>query len=225
MKTSSGFHRRTELKFSVDRLPAREELLLKSLIRVLDHRTHHHWTCVEQGADLRITTDPGASAAAGGLLPIWLGDGMRPSGAQLLELPLHADQIESHLNRLGDAIVLARKATRETPPQANEPVLHRLRQWPSAALLDSNQRLHLAALLSARALSVLELHTRSGVPLALCNEFVDALQDAGLIEAGARDGADARATTLQGSQPGAGRAAEPGLLARIRIRLGLQLAW
>lgn len=45
---------RALLSFSVEGLPPREELLFKSLVRLLDHRTHQHWAWKAGEADLRV---------------------------------------------------------------------------------------------------------------------------------------------------------------------------
>ena len=49
--------RREPLSYSIDKLGRRDEIVLKSSMRVLDHRFRHHWNFQESGGDVRVTTD------------------------------------------------------------------------------------------------------------------------------------------------------------------------
>ena len=231
--------RRALLSFSVERLAPRDELLLKSFVRVLDHRTHQHWHCVESQGDLRVTGEPVGAADADPQQPV-LRIGQAASGAYGLTLPLHAEALEGVLNRIGDALVQARGAQAPAcagPIRADEEF--RLRRWPQAALLGSGDRVTLATLMSARPYTLALLHRQSGVPLKVCGEFLQELRQAGLLH-GAPTPAQAMpmppvaavplsaasVPPLAGVRPlAATPVAQPGLLARIRARFGLQPAW
>ncbi|MFS2055626.1 hypothetical protein ACEN8K_43375, partial [Variovorax sp. CT11-76] len=62
--SASTRDRRPLLSFSIEGLPARDELLFKSLVRLLDHRTHQHWAWQVEGADLRVVGDRAAALSA-----------------------------------------------------------------------------------------------------------------------------------------------------------------
>jgi len=208
---------RVVLSFSVDHLPVREELLLKSLMRVLDHRTRHEWRCVnqDQDADLRVT---GLSheAVRSSAAVIFVGhhdEADLPAGASQLKLPLRAPQVEAVFNHMGGLLETWRaEAAASAAFAAGTPV--RLRRWPAASLLNSAERINLATLLSVRACTAQELHRRSGASVQACLAFLADLHRAGLLEEERR---------VQAAVPMAA-GARPGLLARIRARLGLQAA-
>ncbi|MBS0426803.1 MAG: hypothetical protein JSR41_05895 [Proteobacteria bacterium] len=240
--SASSAARRALLSFSVDQLSPRDELLLKSFVRVLDHRTHQHWNCVDSQGDLRVTGQPdGAPGACSSGPVLCIGQAAR-EGAYALTLPLHAEQLEAVLNRIGDAIVQARGT--EAPAGAGtirDDEEFRLRRWPQAALLNSGHRVTLATLMSARPYTLPLLHRQSGVPLKVCGEFLQDLRQAGLLHGTPAPAHTARGervadasvpgapTTVQSSNDVQRRvhapAPQPGLLARIRARFGLQPAW
>ncbi len=237
--------RRPLLSFSVEGLPARDELLFKSLVRLLDHRTHQHWAWQVEDADLRVVGDrlpaPPAEASDRPVPLLTIGD-TSPSRGPFLRLPLHADALEAMLNRLGAMVIHARElglaASRERAGRGEE---YRLLRWPSVALLDTTMRMKLATLLASRPASLQALQQRSNASAQECADFIVALERAGFVASISPGGAgagtgfaasrvpesiwpdsqgpsggeapDAPATTRQGVQP--------GLLARIRSRLGL----
>ena len=248
--------RRPLLTYSVDGLPARDELLFKSLVRLLDHRTHQQWTWQVEDADLRVVGDrfpEGApnDAAARAVPRLTLGETPPPHGP-FLRLPLHADALEVMLNRLGAMVVHARELG--LPPAARDRnerggsahgEEYRLLRWPSAALLETPTRMKLAALLASRPASLHALQQRSNASAQECAAFIAALEHAGFV-AGTDHGSTATgfaashapeslwpdSQSLQVSQASSGVDAPrapattravvaPGLLARIRNRLGL----
>ncbi|RYY91842.1 MAG: hypothetical protein EOO24_30420 [Comamonadaceae bacterium] len=237
--------RRLALTYCVEGLSVRDDLLLKSLVRVLDHRSHQQWQCVESGGDLRVSGMPfgrgEADEQAGPVLRMGYPPGEGEFG---LPMPLHAGHLELMFNRIGDQ--LAQQRAEAAAAAAQQPVrddqVFRLRRWPPAALVATPERRSLAALMSVRALSLASLHRLSDVPLPVCIEFLRDLRHADLIvtapqmpaAAAVVPGADAVGSALAaaaapiGSQPPAAAAEPPapsGLLARIRARFGLQPAW
>ncbi|MDP9895573.1 hypothetical protein J2W32_004779 [Variovorax boronicumulans] len=255
--------RRPLLSYSVDGLPARDELLFKSLVRLLDHRTHQQWTWQVEDADLRVVGDrvPATALddAADRPVPrLTLGETPPPHGP-FLRLPLHADALEVMLNRLGAMVVHARELG--LPGSALTPAArdhsergrgahceeYRLLRWPAAALLDTPMRMKLAALLASRPASLHALQQRSSAGAQECADFIAALEHAGFV-AGTGHGhgnagtgfaashapeslwPDSQSFQVSGASSGAdahralapARAVvAPGLLARIRNRLGL----
>jgi hypothetical protein len=232
---------RALLSFSVEGLPPREELLFKSLVRLLDHRTHQHWAWKVHGADLRVVGQaPSADneSPAPPVVPVLAVGQVDPQrGGHFLALPLHADALEQTLNRLGAMVVHAR----DLGLVAAEAVLaddaqFRLLRWPPAALLEAPHRIRLATLMTGRPTTLGVLRQRSGMGAQECLDFVADLRRSGLLEnvfeaAPASQHAPAQAEgsprdTVPPTAPTAPPApvrdpVQPGLLARIRSRLGL----
>ena len=242
--------RRPLLSFSVEGLPARDELLFKSLVRLLDHRTHQHWDWQVQDADLRVVGDklsapPEQDPSERPVPLLTIGDTPPPHGP-FLRLPLHADALEAMLNRLGAMLVHARElglaaASRSRSEQVARGEAYRLLRWPSSTLLDTSMRMKLATLLATRPATPQALQQRSGASARECAEFISMLERAGFVASsnGAAGFANSRApesiwpdshisTGGEAPHPAAAATAttarpnvEPGLLARIRSRLGL----
>jgi hypothetical protein len=236
---------RALLSFSVEGLPPREELLFKSLVRLLDHRTHQHWAWKAGEADLRVVGEkmpPPTGAPAVPVLAVGQLDPQR--GGHFLALPLHADALEQMLNRLGAMVVHARGlglVAIEAGPGEDD--AFRLLRWPPAALLEAPHRIRLATLMTGRPTSLGVLRQRSGLATQQCLDFIADLRRSGLLENVAEPAqAGGFATSIfpsslfpdslfpgstgPDSRPAPSRQAlretvQPGLLARIRNRLGL----
>lgn len=205
----SGKVQRVSLGFSVEGLGARDEVLLKSLVRLLDHRTLHQWHHQPpgEGVALRVQGE-GVALSAGSGGGALLAVGREPPAAQVpfLRLPLHADALELMLNQLG-AQALQHPGPGKTPhPHHLQPPVpgtppaaagwpagetFRIVRWPPAHLLNSPQRLKLATLMVGQAMSLDVLQQRAGVALAECEAFVRDLLAAGLLQGPAGDGAAA----------------------------------
>ena len=249
---SSGKVLRVSLGFSVEGLGARDEVLLKSLVRLLDHRTLHQWHHLPAGerVALRVLGE-GVALPAGGEGVALLAVGREPPGTQMpfLRLPLHADELELMLNQLGvQALQHPAPSKAVHPPTSPPPVpaaaadwpageTFRLVRWPPAHLLSSPQRLKLATLMVGQAMSLDVPQQRSAVAWAECEAFVRELRAAGLIQGPAGGGLAASASLAAATSPPAAQPlahpihpapppapprAPSGLLARIRSRLGLQ---
>lgn len=226
----------TTLRYSIQGLEPRDEILLKSLIRLLSHRTEHQWECATGPAHLEVIgklSEPASGQFQDEAQPTTrlIMASVAPSEAQhFLRLPLHVNELELKLNQLGRLIAQAPtllcNATPSTTPAsaaASSPT-YRLQRWPHAFLLTSSERLKLASLLTVRPLSLAELQERSGQTRQACEGFLHDLQSAGLLQPSVAFPA-APEVLPQAAPPQAQRAAVPlGLLARIRQRLGLQLA-
>ena len=73
---------RVTLKYSVEGLSAHDALLLKSLVRLLSHRTHQQWSYQLTQAHLQVLGDaqpdgPSTGSAPGGDIPVLLLDGVK----------------------------------------------------------------------------------------------------------------------------------------------------
>lgn len=232
---------RALLSFSVEGLPPREELLFKSLVRLLDHRTHQHWAWRADQADLRVVgqnapTDHDAPLHAVPVLAVGQADA--PRGGHFLALPLHAEALERTLNHLGALVVHARELGLATADAAlADDDEFRLLRWPPVALLETPQRIRLATLMTGRPTSLGVLRQRSGLAAQDCLAFIADLRRSGLLEnvreaVQAPHAAGVAPHAHDAAQPAAAVPAappahasvhpvQPGLLARIRSRLGL----
>ena len=201
---------RAVLTFCVEGLQPREELLVKSLIRLLDHLTHQQWRYQPPDGRAHIhllLAAPGTSeafAARNGKLPAALLElghsGENGHGHGHLPWPLRPDALERELNRLGglattqraditqansaqvsSAQLLTSTATSQTQPLEAPAGAMRLQQWPSTHLLSGTGRMRLATLLTGQPMDVDELVRRSKLERHICQTFVNDLQRAGLL--------------------------------------------
>lgn len=227
---------RATLSFSLHSLPAREELIFKSIVRLLSHKTHQLWLyCPYYGdvrADLLVVAEgsvPRTSTSHHGALQrvLTLGASGR-SRDFYLRLPLRADELEAELNRLGGLIQVPVAASSQTAALAQPKELDiafRLLRWPPVALLATRERMRLATLMTGRAVTVSSLQKLSGASFQTCSEFVDELRRAGLMQdLTSQPALEQEVVTPTVSKPvPAGAGGQSSLLARIRQRLGIQL--
>ncbi|MDO8249892.1 MAG: hypothetical protein Q7T78_09285 [Rhodoferax sp.] len=237
-KASSTPSTRAALSFSLQGLPYREELLFKFLVRLLDHRTQHSWLhCPEaEGgkADLVVVAegrkpllDVSKLDAAQRVLTVGSAG---PGRNGFLCRPLLADPLEAELNRAGTLILSARQNA-EVPPQPAAVMLAfplRLLRWPSASLVGTRDRMRLATLLASQPMTLSTLQQRSSLDAAVCALFVADLEKAGYLSTLAPLAASPQETMA--CRHGAARdlaqaecSSRPGLISRIRTRLGIQL--
>jgi hypothetical protein len=193
----------------------RDTIVFKSIVGLLDGRTHGLWRYQETGDTdmLVLGSDESARGAASqrcGRVLLSIGAAGSDAAQHSLGLhwPLRANEVFVQLEHVASLLLDSQ------PAPANGAVVQLLR-WPASALLQRHaQFTRLATLLSARASNVDELMARSGVPLALCEAFVAALVDAGY----ARRHEEERAPAPPQARP------EPvakSLFARIRAHLGI----
>ena len=195
------------LLFSIEGITPRDELLLKSLVRILNHRTEHTWQytaeCSDEQVDLRVIGD-GSLNGIELRTQHYLHDDLIRSTAQqsevgFLALPLRANLLELELNRLGQ-LIKTRLEDRSAPsskpipgttsstapiPPELVPIfkapLVRLSRWPSANLLNSAEKLKMATLLVGRSITAAGLAEASNYSLSLCNEFINELRNNDLV--------------------------------------------
>lgn len=250
----SRSRQRVTLTFSVEGLAAREELLFKGYVRLLDHMTEHRWQYHEpsttQRVDLLVADEQVQPTrclqGSGNIQPILqLGISKTVSGPFYLSWPLKPYELETELNRIGRLINWGAVREPDVFVQASlpewvkpEPVVqhYRLRQWPKPSLLTEPGSMRLATLLTGKAMSLEEVVFRSALPKANCVRFIAGMQAAGLImhpDAAASHAStwvmpSAKMSTLLEQQkrpaslPAAKSLAQPGLLARIRMRFGIK---
>ena len=232
---SEGTAEREQRSYSIEGLSAREGLVLKSMIRLLSHRTECVWTYRADSSELKVVSNqPGVASAAASwaqqVLTLGAIDLKQPA---YLRLPLHANELEAELNRLARLIKPANislaAATGKAPdlmaPTATE--LHtqamRLLRWPPATLLSKPGHIRMATLMLGSHMTVLTLQRHSGARLEDCASFFADLNKAGLLEPSAKLAAFTAPTAALLAQPHDSRQqpkiVQPGLLARIRLRL------
>ncbi|MES2401479.1 MAG: hypothetical protein V4573_15930 [Pseudomonadota bacterium] len=210
--------------FSLNGLSAHDETLFKSFVRLLAHRTLQQWTFTPQSADVWVVAQAAANTVPPAQKALVVGHDHQGE-AHFVSVPFHADALEQVLNHLGN-IVAGEKHTTSSAPAADMPQAQfRLLRWPSAALLTSTDRMRLATMMTGKWTSMATLQDRSGVSAAVCSQFLADLQHAGLLV----DFTQAQHTVTETRQhdTGAGetmlspRNIEPGLISRIRSRLGI----
>lgn len=236
---------RPTLTFCVEGLPVRGELLFKAIMRLLDHATHQQWRyhppSRHERVDLLVFVEgslPMLCESPNQLPQYMLQLGaLGENGCGKLSWPFKPSELEKELNRVGELAVAQRNAqayamqfgvqkvsaepanaTTATPVVFDATTaLMRLQQWPPARVLSGPGRMRLATLLMGKAMSLGELAQRSALPLDLCEAFVRDLQPIGLLAISSFG-----SQTAQPQRAPAPKVVQLGLLARIRMRLGIQ---
>ena len=233
------------LRFRVQQLSARDELLLKSLIRLLSHRTLQRWVyCTDGLVDVVISGDylyesfaepeqkplAIASVAQQKSAPLTLAIGhARQEQPYFLYLPLHANALEQMLNQIGQAVppAMSPVASPELAAHFSAGDTFRLLRWPPSTVLPTAQYRKLATLLSGKPQLLEKVIERSGLQRRECEIFLRGLQNLGLLET---ISSPVVAVVLSTSKPVEAQStgklpvhwrASLGLVARIRNRLGL----
>ena len=197
--------------FTLRQLGPRDEIVLKSVIRLLQSKTKHTWLLGEDGvADLILLGDQplaGQAAMASGTVQQAVvrfnSAGRREPNA--LAWPIRTDELLKRLDEAGEQIdrrhqlpgaALPAKAPSAGLPAevasqlsaasglSGVPLMQRLAllRWPDAALLQRDARFtKLATILTGRPVNLVELAARSASPLEVCQGFADLLTAAGLL--------------------------------------------
>ena len=230
---------RSTLTFCVEGLSAREELLFKAFVRLLGHLTHHNWSyqppSAHQRIDLLVVAD-GVEPTYSKIPNIQLQPVLRlgsaaADGHGYLTWPLRSNALENELNRFG-ALTISRRGVPRGPtlfpaaaagmPLATGDISKdsmRLQRWPPSRLLAGAGLMHLATLLIGKPMTLVELVSRSGLSLQACKAFVEGLQSAQLLlYVGTTPTQTQTQTPVFKPEP----ASQPGLLDRIRMRLGIK---
>ncbi|WP_416311449.1 hypothetical protein [Pseudomonas sp. W03] len=178
------------------RMALRDQVVFKSIVGLLSGRTLASWLHVEGGqADLLIESDERESRVQ---FRTVVGE------ALWVHWPLRASEVFECLERAARAIA-------HRPAEVGGEAL-RLKQWPAAAVLQSDVRyVRLATLLCARSMNLEELCERSGVARGVAEVFIRLMAEQGVL-----------LRSESPSPPASKPATAPlGLLARIRRHLGL----
>lgn len=218
MEDSSTKGHRANLSLRMEGVAAHDELLFKSLVRLLSYRTEHNWTFATDKVDLRVIgeemTELAPNAGQTGIL--WVGHA-KVHRTPFLHLPIHANELERLLNTLGDNI-LAEQKTAPQPSSFLRDEMFMLQRWPPTSLLGSPARIRLATLMAGQPISLDTLVLRSGATAQDCEMFCQELDRAGVLQ---RHGAPAQPQRAMNEAPALKARPDLSLLGRIRRRLGI----
>jgi hypothetical protein len=214
---------RVRLSYGTEGLAARQDLLIRSLIRILDFKTRHQWVYQPDAADVWIVA-AGAQPPTQALTAkkpyqiLTINDDDRVS-QNSISRALKSDQIEAVLNYMGQ--IIAPKLEAKMPSQAPQVSTQnadtfRLTRWPSTTLLGNAKYIRAATLLLNRPMHMTDIVTQSGLAKAECVEFINRLRAAGLLRQ-----SQAQMLSVVASQAATNLAAnqQQSLFARIRSRL------
>lgn len=210
--------------FSLTGLSAHDETLFKSFVRLLAHRTLQQWTFTPQKADVYVVTQEAMKSIPSGQKALVAGH-THQGEKNFVGMPFHADALEQVLNELGSSVASEKQAG-ANGQAADLPSAHfRLLRWPPSGLLSSTDRMRLATMMTGKWISMATLQERSGIPVTVCSQFMAELQEAGLLmdftQPHHASAAQFRHHTAGIASATAPRNVEPGLISRIRSRLGI----
>jgi hypothetical protein len=189
------------LSFRVQGLEGRDETLFKSFVRLIAHRTNHHWVPADRDADVAVVPAAAFTAARPGHVLVVGAAAGHPQHS--LGLPFRA--------------VLSARG-HHAPGGGSLPARMRLVRWPAMNLLRDPERLRLATLMTGRFMTLAQMHQASGAKLEACEAFAHDLLREGLL-AGGDHGPASVPAPLAPLAPRQRVAADAGLLAQIRSRL------
>jgi hypothetical protein len=177
---------RAQLRFGILGLPAREEMLFKSFVRLLDNRSLHQWHYLPQMADLWVVA-PGIQPPSQGAISIDRRQVLTVSdtgnnASSGLRLPLDPLNIEAALNQLGSKILSSRVVSDKPATAQRYPESYRLARWPRVNMLDTKERMRMATLLLGKPLTIDQLADYSCFPVSVCEGFVQDLKTTGLVQ-------------------------------------------
>lgn len=175
---------RTNLSLCIEGATQHDELLLKSLLNLLNYRTTHHWTFGSDSVDLQIIGEHSSKWKTETMLAnvLWLGC-TEPRQSPILHLPIHVNEFELLLNSLGSKIIEKQNAAHKIWPSPIHPdenfTLHR---WPPSSMLGTSAKIKLATLMTGHPVSINTLIQRSGITAHDCEAFCQTLDRAGLLQ-------------------------------------------
>ena len=223
---------RAQLRFGILGLPAREEMLFKSFVRLLDNRSLHQWHYLPQMADLWVVAPgiapPGQGSISSERRQVLIVGDTNDSTTTHIKLPLAPLNIEAALNQLGSKILSSRVVIDKPNTAQSYPESYRLTRWPRVNLLGTKERMRMATLLLGKPLTINQLADYSFFSVAVCESFVQDLKATGLVQVIQIQSipTDANGATIAAhlsTEPLTGKASAPsGLFARIRNALALK---
>ncbi|MBS0406516.1 MAG: hypothetical protein JSS17_09235 [Proteobacteria bacterium] len=231
----------TTLRLGAHELPPGEVVLVQTLLRLFQHGGPFRWTFVTAPPYDALLTDgtsgphqlADANTMARAVLRLTrMHDADAPN---TLQRPIRAERLQNWLALVERDLL----GTRPAEPAASAPAVaeasadepamaaddaaaegtrFKLRRWPPAiALRGDANRIRMATMLSRRALSITELATLSRQSPSDCQNFMNLLRSAGLVEQRTPVPATSAPAAVPAPSPKFGRS----LIAGIRRRLGL----
>ncbi|WP_432719269.1 hypothetical protein R0381_000587 [Jeongeupia wiesaeckerbachi] len=200
-----------QFSYGFSRMPVRDQMVFKSIVRLLDGKTQAAWHFAEASQlDLLVQgNEPGGESAHSARIILQVGATSAESGPGKLWLhwPLRANEVFERLDQATRSLAL--------PEATSGDELVRLKVWPPQKLLQQDARyIKLATLLLSRAMSAAELSERSGIEQVACAGFVQQATEWGLLQR-------VTAAETPPQHPGQNKNTNLGLLERIRQRLNL----
>ena len=225
---SGAVPEKNERSYSLQGLPDRDALVFKSMVRLLSHRTKYTWVYSPSSTELLVMAEgkpppAGQPMVSQQLLTLGTASLKRPS---YLQIPLHANDLEIELNRLGALIVPTSQSAREIEVEHSKMTAMRMTRWPPATVLTSSARVRMATLMVGKSLTIVELQQRSKEKLVVGMAFFDDLKKIHLLTpVVAAPTAIVPVQPVASTDPMLARKSpvQSGLLGRIRVRLGLPI--
>jgi hypothetical protein len=220
-----------DLTFTVRRLLIRDELVLKSIIRILHGQTKHNWLYTpEFNADLVIVgpalvADDCPDSVLAGCVVMKVG--ASELAHQSSTVSLRVGDVLASLNGFGEQVVAARGTRPSASIQQHDSSRdehYALLRWPDWALMQENRAyMRIATVLAARPVSLRELANKADAETALCVEFLRKLHERNLIRASTPAAVSVvkPSTPTQETKAAERSGGEGSLWARIRNRLGI----
>lgn len=212
------------LRLRLQGLRSVDEAVVQIFLRLAATHLRHTWLCSNTDAVDVSLQPPHEAAPAQPTQVVWVlprQHAAPPKGCWYLRQPLQYDTFLELLQSLEQQ--LRPQAPAPTPPTPT-PVLplrrYRLKRWPAAQHLAQHRYYaRLASFLSTRYLGLADLITLSNVDAAICSRFLAQMQAAELLDW--RDAASPPPAPAP-LPPVVPPPAVPGLIGRLRERLGLQ---
>jgi len=212
-----------------------DEAVVQIFLRMATPHLRCAWQLLESGPVDLLLLSPDASAPsappARATQVVWVVSRQHPipaAGQPYLRQPLQYDAFLELLQSLEQ-----RQRASEAPAITSAPAptaaptpalrLYRLKRWPAAHHL-AQHRYHarLASFLSTRYLGLGDLIALSNVDAAVCTQFLQQMQALDLLDWREASPANRSETPPSPAPHNAAPAAMPGLIGRLRERLGLQ---
>lgn len=175
-----------EYTYTTRRMSMRDDLVFKSIIRILHGQTRHDWHFEPSGtADLMVIGPQAASANEDShqlVHPAMIRVGCDVSGSGHLALPLRVGDVLVEINRAGEMLADLKHTENHLATdtighaQAQE-VLISLLRWPVWDVLQQDSRyLRVATVLATGPSTISLLASKSGVPVEVCDQLVRVLK-------------------------------------------------
>ena len=220
------------LRLRLQGLRSVDEAVVQIFLRLAAPHLRHWWQCSNTNPVDVSLQPPGETLPAPPTQVVWVRPRQQaalPKGGLSLRQPLQYEAFLELLQALERQLRPSAPAEPTPPPPAPAPTLkhYRLKRWPAAQHLAQHRYYaRLASFLSTRYLGLADLIRLSNVDAAICTRFLVQMQAAGLLdwrEAPSPPPEPAPTATAPAPlTPVAPPPAVPGLIGRLRERLGLQ---